>query len=75
MSGKEFVVYVQLLGEGTICYRPTTAIEISSGIYQIEATDDYDDDDETWEFTPNTLVKCEYLTLAQGVVFAAVKLA
>ncbi len=74
LSGKESTVYVQLLGEGTVCYRPTVAVEISSGIFQLLSTDDYDEDDEVWEFKPGAFVRCSMIKVSQGEIFAAVEL-
>ncbi len=52
-------IYIQLLGEGTIVYRPVPAIEMGDDIYQVEGEEIYDPDDEEWEFLPGTEVRVE----------------
>lgn len=56
MSIKE--IYIKLLDEGVEVYRPTKGEEIGQNIFKVLPTDDYDPDDETWEFLPNSKVKC-----------------
>lgn len=66
-------VYVRLLGEGTVVYRPTTAIDQGNDVYRLLATEGYDPEDEHWEFPPGSLVRCEERSLNEGhclVVFA-----
>ena len=52
-------IYVQLLEEGTPTARPTQAIPLSNGLYEILPTSDYDPADEIWEFLPGSIVRCE----------------
>jgi hypothetical protein len=59
-------VYVQLLNEGTVVYRPTHAIILEEGTYRLLATPDYDPDDEIWEYLPNTIVVCKPQIFADG---------
>ena len=78
--GKEKVVnhqtiYVQLLGEGTVCYRPTQGKLVSKGVYKLLPIKDYDPKDEKWEFKPDSIVKCEEKHLSIGQVLVAVELA
>ena len=65
-------IYVQLLNEGTTCYRPTTAISTGGELYKLEPTVGYDPDDETWEFLPGSVVAIEERTLSSGTVKVAV---
>lgn len=51
-------IYVRLLGEGTDVFRPVESDELAGGVYRIRETSDYDPEDEVWEFTPGTLVRC-----------------
>lgn len=51
-------VYVQLLDEGTIVFRPTKGIRLEESIYKILPTKNYDPEDERWEFPPESVVKC-----------------
>ncbi|MFO1009460.1 MAG: hypothetical protein U1F29_05300 [Planctomycetota bacterium] len=54
--GRRIRVYVRLLNEGTLCFRPTTGLVAAPGVVRLDATPDYDSVDEEWEFTPGTLV-------------------
>lgn len=58
-TNKVVRVYVPLLDEGTDVVRPTEAIELGSGVYRILRPSDYDPEDETWEYPPGSLVRCE----------------
>ena len=52
-------VYVKLLGEGVPVLRPVPATVLSTNTYRLEATENYDSDDEVWEFPPGATVRCE----------------
>ena len=65
------VVYVRLLDEGTVVYRPAPAERVGSGIYRLRAPDDYDSSDETWEFLPGSIVVCEPRLLSGGIALVA----
>lgn len=75
LLGDQQTIYVQLLGEGTVCYRPIQGELVRRGIYKILPTEDYDPEDEKWEFKPDSIVECEEKLLSIGKVFVAVKLA
>lgn len=53
------IIYVRLLNEGADVVRPVDAIEMSSNVYKILESNKYDQEDEEWEFTPGTIVRCE----------------
>jgi len=53
-------IYVQLLGEGTIVYRPTQGVLLDENVYQVLATPDYNKSDEDWEFLPGSVVYCDF---------------
>ncbi len=59
-------VYVQLLNEGTVIFRPTRALDLGDGIFRLLPTPDYDPEDEEWEFLPGTSVRCGKRTDASG---------
>ena len=69
----EKIIYVQLLNEGTIVYRPVPAIEIRKGIFEVLGFDIYNPEDEEWEFLPNTYVMVEEKKLSGGKVLVAIK--
>lgn len=66
-------VYVRLLNEGTEVSRPTRALDLGNGLFRILATPDYSPDDETWEFPPGSIVKCERRRDSSGEYLIAVK--
>jgi hypothetical protein len=53
------VIYVRLLDEGVLVARPTYGEKITDNIFRILPTENYDPEDETWEFPPDTIVRCE----------------
>lgn len=53
------IVYVKLLNEGTEVYRPVSATLIEDNVYKLGGEEIYDKEDETWEFSPETLVIVE----------------
>ncbi|WP_257667144.1 hypothetical protein [Parapedobacter tibetensis] len=65
-------IYIQLLGEGTIVYRPVPAIEIGENIFQLKGEEIYDPDDEEWEFLPGTKVRVEQKELEGENVLVAI---
>ena len=52
-------VYVQLLDEGTVVWRPTTATRVGYDRLLLHAPQDYDPEYEMWEFLPGETVICE----------------
>lgn len=68
----EKTIYIQLLGEGTIVYRPVPAIEIGENIFQLKGEEIYDPDDEEWEFLPGTKVKVKQKELEGENVLVAI---
>jgi len=63
-SGTE--VYVKLLDEGTDVWRPVPAGKQPDGSYRLGRPESYDPDTETWEFPPDTRVKCEERPFSDG---------
>jgi hypothetical protein len=51
-------IFVQLMGERTVVFRPTTALHLGGDRYEILPTLDYNPEDEIWEFVPHTIAKC-----------------
>ncbi len=66
-------IYVRLLGEGTVVYRPVLAIEISENLYKIQGKEIHDPDDEAWEFLPESVVVVQRQELEGEQVFTAIK--
>lgn len=65
-------MYVQLLGEGTAVYRPAPATILGEGVALLQASEDYDPEDEDWEFKPGAIVRLEWRRLSGGNVRVAV---
>lgn len=65
-------IYVHLLGEGVPVMRPVPAELLAGNRYRLVATSDYDAEDEKWEFSPGTTVRCERVTHDGDVVLVAV---
>lgn len=60
------VVYVQLMGEGTAVFRPTTAEMLDQRIARLLPTASYNADNEDWEFKPGAMVRVEDHVFASG---------
>ena len=67
------IIYVQLLGEGTLVYRPVPAIKIEEDIYRIKGEDIYSPAEEEWEFLPGTVVKVKQEELESEKVILAIE--
>lgn len=68
------VVYVQLLDEGTVVYRPAPAEFLEWNLVKLSIHEAYDPEDEEWEFKPGILVRVESKALQEGTVLVAVEL-
>jgi hypothetical protein len=66
-------VHVRLLGEGVPVSRPVPAVRLSDNRYRLEATVGYSPEDETWEFVPGTVVRCELTSMNGDSVLLAVQ--
>jgi len=58
MDSNTSTIYVHLLDEGTTVVRPTQGAPLGADVYQVQATPDYDPDDEHWQFPPGSIVRC-----------------
>lgn len=67
-------IYVQLLTEGTVIYRPVPAQKINEGFYKLCGHEVYDPEIEDWGFAPGALVITEQRFLDGGVVEVAIGL-
>jgi len=66
-------IYIQLLNEGSVAFRPVSAYEIEENVYIIDGSECYNPDDEEWEFLPNMRVFVEKKYLSGGIVYVAIK--
>jgi hypothetical protein len=65
-------IYVKLLDEGTIAYRPVAAIEVESDIFEITGFDIYTPEDEVLEFSTGARVLVEEKNLSGENVLVAI---
>ena len=49
------VIYMPLLGEGTDCWRPVQAVQVTQDIFEVV---DHIPEDEAWAFAPGSRVRC-----------------
>lgn len=59
---KTVEIYVPLCDEGTPTVRGTQAVPLGDNLYKILPTPNYDPEDETWEFLPGSVVRCDMPT-------------
>lgn len=71
MDSRTDTIYIELLDEGTTVCRPTTGVALGGDVYRVQATPNYDPDDEQWEFVPGTIVKCEREVRSGGSILVA----
>jgi len=69
----ERYIYIKLLGEGTMVYRPVPAIELKKNVYEVRGEEIYDLEDEIWEFTPGMYVVVEKQELGGELVLVAIR--
>lgn len=50
-------IYVNLLDEPSPCSRPTQALALGNGLFELLPTEGYDPDVEHWEFRPGSIVR------------------
>ena len=61
--GATQTIYVELLHEGTTCWRPVLAERVGESQYRIVGERD---DDESWAFKPGDVVNCKVHVFASG---------
>ena len=59
-------VYVKLLDEGVDVWRPVPAVKEADGVFRLSRPGWYDPETETWEFPPNSRVKCKMKVFSDG---------
>lgn len=52
-------IYIEILDEGSSCFREVPATKLSANTYLVHGEDLHDPDDEEWEFLPGTIVRVE----------------
>ncbi len=66
-------IYIQLLGDEEGTLRPTQAIPLGNDLFQVLPASDYEQADETWEFPPGSIVRCESTTFRDRVFLKAIE--
>ncbi len=64
-------IYVELLDEGTDTWRPTEALILGNGLYQLLPTPNYDPEDEIWALLPGSIVRAAEKKLSGDTVLIA----
>ena len=72
MNTESQTIYVALLDEGVDVWRPVDAEVLPDGLFRIVSPAP-DPDDERWEFSSGSIVRCEYRRLSEGRTLVAVE--
>lgn len=64
-------IYVALLDEGVDVWRPVEAEELHDSVFRI-ISENPNPEDEHWEFSPQSIVRCEWRDLSEGPSLVAV---
>ena len=65
-------VYVELLDEGTQCWRPTSAVKVSGNVFVL-TNENHDPDTEKWSVLPGSLITIEQQQTTNGSFGVAIK--
>ena len=68
----ERIIYIQLLEEGTVVYRPVLSTSIEENIYTVGGDDIYDAENELWQFPPHTIVMVEEREFSDGLALVVI---
>lgn len=68
-------IYINLPDEGSTTRRPTQAVDLGNGTYEVLSTGDYNPEDEVWQFLPGAIVRCEKRKDGDGEYLYAAELA
>jgi hypothetical protein len=65
-------IYIELMNEGTNCWRPVEAKDLGDGRFQILGSQP---EGEEWQFRPGEIVECRKKQFQDGLCIVAHKLA
>ncbi len=65
-------VYIELMNEGTGCWRPVEAKDLGDGRFQITGSQP---EDEDWRFKPGDIIECRQKRFQDSLCLVAYKLA
>lgn len=71
MSSDTKTIYIKLLDEGTKVARPTQGLPLQNDLYLVLPTPNYNPDDEHWEFSPGSVVRCIMEKWSSGDILVA----
>ncbi len=63
MPKERATIFVQLVDEGTTCWRPVSAEHFARDLYRIMGSVP---EEETWQFQPGEVVRCKLHEFADG---------
>lgn len=66
-------VYVRLMNEGTEAFRPVPALVLQDATYTLKGQEIFNQQEEAWEFPPETTVSVETRVLDGAMVLVAVR--
>jgi hypothetical protein len=66
-------IYIPLLNEGVEVWRPVQGKKVSAFVYRIE-TENSDPEDEKWQFSTGTYVRCGLRALSGGERLVAIEM-
>jgi hypothetical protein len=64
-------IYIPLLNEGTVVFRPTSAVRMGTNTYKVLPSPDYDPNLEEWAFPPGSIVEGSLETKGGKAVLVA----
>lgn len=67
------IVYVQLLDEGTVCYRPVHATPLGEDVFLLRDAVSGDAQGEAWEFPIGSTVRCVWRNFEIGSGWIAIE--
>lgn len=70
MAAELVRIYIELLEEGTKCWRPVMAVKVSDDTYRIT---DIVPEGEVWMFRPGEVVRCRTRDIADQTELVAYK--
>jgi hypothetical protein len=71
---QDVIIYVKLLDEGTLVYRPTNGVLLGEDTARLREPEDFDPDEE-WEFPIGAIVTISRKQFESGEIWVAVALA
>ncbi|MCU0914158.1 MAG: hypothetical protein MUC88_06310 [Planctomycetes bacterium] len=71
-SVQKETIYIAVLDEGTLVWRPVSALRVGPRTYVVLLKPSFEYEGEEWEFPPGSVVVCEKQKRSRGEVMTAV---